>query len=173
MEYLPGFLANVAPQVDGIIALDDGSRDGSAEFLEASSSVIDVQRVPPERPVWDEVGNHRTLVAAALHHRAEWILCIDADERLERDFRARAERVIRRGRLLGLSAFAVRLRELWDSPDAFRVDGIWGEKAKAQPLRHAATMTSTPGLCTEPRPHCRGAATAGTRWPTSASTTSE
>lgn len=132
MQYLPGFVANVAPQVDGIIALDDGSRDGSAEFLEASSSVIDLHRVAPDRPVWDETGNHRALVEAALHHRAEWILCLDADERLERDFRVRAERVIRRGRLLGYSAYAIRLRELWDSPDAFRVDGIWGRKAMAR-----------------------------------------
>lgn len=132
MEYLPGFVGNVAPQVDGIIALDDGSRDGSAEFLEASSSVIDLLRVVPDRPVWDELGNHRALVEAALHHRAEWILCLDADERLERDFRLRAERVIRRGRLLGYSAYAVRLRELWESPDVFRVDGIWGRKAMAR-----------------------------------------
>ncbi len=132
MQHLPGFVANVAPQVDGVIALDDGSQDGSSEFLEACSSVIEVLRVAPDRPVWDEPGNHRALVAAALHHGAEWILCLDADERLERDFRLRAERVIRRGRLLGYSAYAVRLRELWDSPDAFRIDGIWGRKAMAR-----------------------------------------
>jgi glycosyltransferase involved in cell wall biosynthesis len=132
MRYLPGFVANVAPQVDGIIALDDGSRDGSAEFLEACAAVIEILRVPPDRPTWDEVGNHRALVEAALRHRADWILCLDADERLERDFRVRAERVIRRGRLLGYSAYAIRLRELWDSPDAFRVDGMWGSKAMAR-----------------------------------------
>ena len=132
MEFLPDFVANVAPQVDGIIALDDGSRDGSAEFLEASSSVIDLLRVAPDRPVWDELGNHRALVGAALHHGADWILCLDADERVERDFRRRAERVIQRGRLLGYSAYAVRLRELWDSPDTFRIDGIWGRKAMAR-----------------------------------------
>jgi hypothetical protein len=132
MRYLPGFVANVAPQVDGIVALDDGSRDGSAEFLEVCTAVIEVLRVPPDRPSWDEVGNHRALVQAALRHRAEWLVCVDVDERLESGFRDRAERVIRRGRRLGYTAYAVRLRELWDAPDQFRLDGIWGRKAVAR-----------------------------------------
>ncbi|MDB4882377.1 MAG: hypothetical protein JWL95_1143 [Gemmatimonadetes bacterium] len=135
MRHLPGFLRNVAPQVDGIIALDDGSSDGSAELLDRHASVIELLRGPRERPAWDEVGNHRTLVAAALRHRAEWILCVDADERLERDFRTRAERVIARGRLFGYSAFAVRMRELWDDPGQYRVDGIWGRKMVARLFR--------------------------------------
>lgn len=135
MHHLPGFVRNVAPQVDGIVALDDGSSDGSAELLAECDSVLELLRVPPGRPEWDEVGNHRALVAAALRHDAEWILCVDADERLERDFRERAERVIRRGRLLGYSAYAVRLRELWDEPSQYRSDGIWGRKAMARLFR--------------------------------------
>ena len=86
----------------------------------------------------DEPGNHRALVAAALREDAEWIVCVDADERLERDFRERAERVIRRGRLLGFSAYAVRLRELWDDPGCYRGDGIWGRKAVARLFRARA-----------------------------------
>ncbi len=135
MRHLPGFLRNVAPHVDGIIALDDGSSDGSAELLERHEAVIELLRNPRERPAWDEVGNHRALVAAALRHAAEWILCLDADERLEREFRARAERVISRGALLGYSAYAVRLRELWDDPNQYRADGIWGRKRIARLFR--------------------------------------
>lgn len=135
MRHLPGFLRNVAPQVDGIVALDDGSSDGTPELLARHPGVIELLRRPPERPTWDEVGNHRSLIAAALRHGAEWIVCVDADERLEREFRARAERVIARGRLLGLSGYAVRLRELWDDPGQFRVDGIWGRKMIARLFR--------------------------------------
>jgi hypothetical protein len=132
MEYLPGFLANVAPRVDGIVALDDGSGDGSGDLLAAHPGVLEVLRNPPGRPDWDEVGNFERLHAAALRHGAEWILAIDADERVEREFRDRAERVIRRGRRLGLAAFALKLRELWDAPDTYRCDGLWGAKRVAR-----------------------------------------
>lgn len=135
MRHLPGFVANVAPQVDGIIALDDGSRDGSAEFLAETPGVIELLRVPSNRPAWDELGNHRALVDVALRHGAEWIICVDVDERLEHEFRRRAHRVIQRGGVFGYSAYAVRLRELWDSRDAFRVDGVWGKKAVARLFR--------------------------------------
>jgi len=132
MRYLPGFLRNVAPQVDGIIALDDGSSDESPQLLTQNESVIELIRIPGCRPTWDEVGNHRLLVAAALRHQADWVICVDADERLEREFRIRAERVIARGNLLGCSAFALRLRELWDEPGQYRADGIWGRKSVAR-----------------------------------------
>lgn len=135
MRHLPGFLRNVPAQVDGIVALDDGSSDGTPELLAEHSSVLELLRQPRDRPSWDEVGNHRALVAAALRHGAEWILSIDADERLEREFRARSERVIARGRWLGCSAYSVRLRELWDDPDQYRVDGIWGQKLMARLFR--------------------------------------
>ena len=135
---LPGWLANVTPHVDGVVALDDGSSDGSAELLDARPEVLELLRVPADRPAWDEPGNHARLVRAALSHGADWLVALDADERLERDFRARAERVIRRGGLLGLSAYALRLHELWDSPDRFRADGIWRHKWIARLFRARA-----------------------------------
>ncbi|MDX6409983.1 MAG: hypothetical protein QOE13_3054 [Gaiellaceae bacterium] len=135
MPYLPGFLANVRPQVDGIVALDDGSQDGSGDYLRSQDGVLEVLDSPSDRTSWDEPGNHRALVAAGIRHGADWLLALDADERLEEEFRPRAERVIRRGRVFAFGAYAVRLRELWDSPDEFRVDGIWGRKAPARLFR--------------------------------------
>jgi hypothetical protein len=133
MAELPGLLANLAPHVDGIVALDDGSVDGSGDWLAARPEVLEVLRV--ERGPWDEPRNHRLLVEAGVRHRADWLLSIDADERLEEQFRDRAERVIRRGRPLGLHAFSVRLRDLWDAEDRVRVDGIWGRKRVARLFR--------------------------------------
>jgi glycosyltransferase involved in cell wall biosynthesis len=127
-RFLPGMLRNVGAQVDGIIALDDGSTDGTDRLLEECPQVLELLRNPPDRPCYDEPGGHRRLVEAALRHGAEWIMSVDADERLERDFRSRTERVIRRGRRLGLQAFAVRTRDLWDSVGCYRNDGIWGHK---------------------------------------------
>lgn len=129
-RFLAGWLRNVAAQVDGIIALDDGSGDGGSRLLKECPQVLELLDNPPDRPGWDQTGNHRRLVAAALRHGAEWIIALDADERLERDFRERAELVIRRGRPIGLTAFGVHFRELWDSPLRFRADGIWGRKTQ-------------------------------------------
>lgn len=145
-RFLPGLLRNLAPQVDGIIALDDGSSDGGDRLLEGSPLVLELLRNPPGRPAWDEPGGHRRLVEASRRHGAEWIITVDADERLERDFRARAERVIRRARRLGLGAFQVRVRELWDAPDRYRADGIWGLKWSPRLFR------ALPGLEFEDRP---------------------
>jgi hypothetical protein len=128
-RFLPGMLRNVGPQVDGIIALDDGSTDGSRRLLEKCPLVVELLRNPPGRRGWDLPGNNRRLIAAALRHNAQWIIALDADERLEREFRKRAERVIGRGRLIGLRAFAVHVRELWDSRHQYRADGIWGQKS--------------------------------------------
>lgn len=160
MTYLPGYLANVSPHVDGIVALDDGSRDGSREYLQSHEAVIEVLETPPRRVEWDEQANHRALVSAALRHGAEWLLALDADERVEHEFRLRAERVIRRGRPLGLRAYAVRLRELWDSRDTFRVDGIWGRKGVERLFRARADHVFDPrplhGLKAPLQDRCRG-----------------
>jgi glycosyltransferase involved in cell wall biosynthesis len=147
MRFLPGFVANVAPHVDGIVALDDGSTDGTFEFLEGRPEVVRLVRVAPERPAWDEAGNYSALVAEAVKAGADWVISLDADERVERRFRVRAERAIRRGRLLGCDAFAVRLRDLWGARDRQRVDGVWGRRA---PLRMFRARRSDASLDVRP-----------------------
>ncbi|MFO7569013.1 MAG: glycosyltransferase [Smithellaceae bacterium] len=130
MRYLPDYFRNVPPQVDGIIALDDGSTDGSGAFVARQPSVLELITLPPLDPhVWDEPRNRRLLVGAALRHQVDWLMVVDADERLERDFRIRAEAEIERGQAQGLMAFQVKCRELWDQPDTYREDGVWGRKA--------------------------------------------
>jgi peptidoglycan/LPS O-acetylase OafA/YrhL len=132
MRYLPDFFANVAPHVDGIVALDDQSVDGSAAFVAAQPSVLEVLTVAPGTQDELEDGrNHRALTEAASKHGADWLLGLDADERLEDDFRQRAEVEIRRADATGADAMWLHFRELWDSLDQYRVDGIWATKRKA------------------------------------------
>ncbi|MFA6985564.1 MAG: glycosyltransferase family 2 protein, partial [Arenimonas sp.] len=129
MRYLPDYFLNIAPHVDGIIALDDGSDDGSGEFIEAQASVLELIRLPKRRPHhWDEPRNRRLLVEAALRHRADWLLVLDADERVERDFRARADVEVARAENEGTLALRLVMRELWNHADHFRCDGIWDRK---------------------------------------------
>ena len=133
MRFLPGYFANVSAQVDGVIALDDGSTDGSDDFIAAQSSTLELIRLPARQPHrWDEPGNRRLLIEAAGRHGADWVIALDADERIELQFRIRAEVVIREGEAAGLMAFAIWFRELWNAPDRYRSDGIWGGKAQAR-----------------------------------------
>ncbi|HEX6202808.1 MAG TPA: glycosyltransferase family 2 protein [Thermoanaerobaculia bacterium] len=135
-RYLPGWLANVTPHVDGVVALDDGSTDGSAELLAAQPAVVELIRRPPGDPeAWDDAANHRLLVEAAWEHPADWLLAVDADERLERDFRRRAEAEMERADREGHLAYYLHVRELWGSPATWRSDGPWAAKRSARLFR--------------------------------------
>lgn len=138
MRFLPGWFENVPAQVDGVVALDDGSADGSAELVAAQPSVLELIRLPRRDPhVWDDGLNHRLAIEAALRHAPDWMVGLDADERLEREFRTRAEDEIRRAEERGYTALSLCLRELWDSPTTYRVDGVWGTKRRARLFKNA------------------------------------
>ena len=133
MRYLPDYFESVRPLVDGIVALDDGSTDGSADFLARQPEVLEILRLPPHAGhAWDDAANHRRLVEAAWKHRPDWLLGLDADERLEAGFRERAEQEIARARKEGHRAYRLHLREIWDDPLCYRADGLWGAKSSAR-----------------------------------------
>lgn len=135
-RYIADYLENVAPQVDGIIVLDDGSQDGGRELLSSHPKVLEVITIAPRTPhYWDEIGNRRLLVDASGRHRARWLVAIDADERVEVDFRVRVDALIRDGEARGIWAFQLKVRELWDAPDQYRGDGIWDRKTAARLFR--------------------------------------
>jgi hypothetical protein len=132
MRFLPGLFENLAPHVDGIVALDDQSTDESPDFVASQPLVVELLSVPAgSQDELEAARNHRTLTEAAWSYGADWLLGIDPDERVERDFRARAESEIERVERTGHDAMWVHFRELWDFPDRFRCDGIWGAKRKA------------------------------------------
>jgi glycosyltransferase involved in cell wall biosynthesis len=130
--YLPGYLDNVGPHVDGIIALDDGSTDESPDLVRSHPKLLELLVNPARTPhVWNEPDNQRRLIEAAGRHGADWLLVVDADERLERDFRQRANAAIWAAQRQGIRALGIRIRELWGSTESYRCDGLWGEKRKA------------------------------------------
>lgn len=133
MRFLPDYFASVRSLVDGVVALDDGSTDGSTEFVAARPEVVELIRIPPRTPhEWSDAVNHRRLVEASWRHAPDWVIGLDADERLEAGFRERAEKEIARARREGHRAYRVHVRELWDDPLLYRADGLWGGKSSAR-----------------------------------------
>ncbi len=145
-RYLPGWLENVAPAVDGIIALDDGSTDDTAALLRAHPKVIEVIGNPPGS-AWNERGNHMALITSARAHGGDWVLAVDADERLEQCFAAEAPRLLGDAEDRGVEAYSLQLRELWNDRRHYRIDDIWGGKARYRLFRNRREHTKF-----DPRP---------------------
>lgn len=131
---LKDFFNNVLPQVDGVIGLDDASTDGSAEIFTAQPKVISLVRKGGTQPhEWDEPENKRLLIQEGLTHVPNsWVLVLDADERLGRHFRRQIQVAINLAERYGFTALSLRLGELWDNPNQYRVDGIWGRKRRVR-----------------------------------------
>ena len=131
---LPDWLANVAPCVDAIVALDDGSTDETFAILDSHPKVARLLRNPVGKP-WDERGNQVALVKAAREF-GDWALGIDADERLESGFADAAAGLVRQAQADGVDCLCFSLREMWGDQQHYRVDGDWGRKTRYRLFRN-------------------------------------
>lgn len=86
-DLLPQCLEALAPAVDGIIALDDGSTDETPHILRQEPKVIEILTKPPKSLAeWNDAANRLLLYEAAHAYHPEWLLCVDSDEILEPTF---------------------------------------------------------------------------------------
>ncbi len=119
--------------------------------------MVELLRRSSDRDQWDEPANRRDLVAAALRHEPDWLLALDADERVELSFRRRAERAIGWAELLRFEVLSLPRRDLWGDESSYRVDGPWGHRRQPRLFR------ADPGLRFSDQPLHGGWAPAGRR----------
>ncbi len=82
---LPGYFESAARFADAVVALDDGSTDATRELLECSPLVqvlLENRRRAGYRG-WDDSANRNRLLAAAADLDPDWIISLDADERID------------------------------------------------------------------------------------------
>ncbi|MBX3465403.1 MAG: glycosyltransferase family 2 protein [Planctomycetes bacterium] len=76
---LPRFLANVAPVADEIVAVDGGSKDATADVLQAHPKVRYARR---DFDTFPRQKNHAISLATS-----DWVLVLDSDELLSAELR--------------------------------------------------------------------------------------
>jgi glycosyltransferase involved in cell wall biosynthesis len=82
---LPAYLESAVGFCDGIVALDDGSTDETEQIL-AGHPLVKILLHEPRRETyagWDDGRNRNRLLEAAEALDPRWIICVDADERLD------------------------------------------------------------------------------------------
>lgn len=131
---LKDFVAHLRDDVDGFIFLDD--RSAPNESLDASAwlalepKVLGLIKRSARTSAAHafEARSRRILCAEAIAEGADWFLCLDVDERLERG--AISDFMTMAGISTSVRSYGVQVRDLWDSLTQYRVDGIWGKKRK-------------------------------------------
>ncbi len=96
---LPGWFESVARFADAVVALDDGSTDGTRAIL-AGHPLVRRLLVNPVRASyagWDDGANRARLLDAAAELSPSWIVSLDADERIPADDAAALRRFLRTG----------------------------------------------------------------------------
>ncbi|MFN8594311.1 MAG: glycosyltransferase [Thermomicrobiales bacterium] len=151
---LPGYLASVSRFADAVVALDDGSTDRTRELLRANPIVKRVLVNPPRPDYvgWDDAANRNRLLAAAAEFAPEWIISLDADERIPADDAAVLREFLEMEALPGL-AYGCKVFRMWQDLDRYDPEGLWvyrlfafapGQRFPDQRLHFVPVPTSIP-----------------------------
>lgn len=151
---LPGWFESVERFADTVVALDDGSTDDTAAVLEAHPLVEVLLRNPVRTSYegWDDAGNRNRLLAAAEPLAPQWVLFLDADERIPADDAVALRRFLTTDALPGL-AYGMRCYRMVDDLEHYDRNALWvyrlfafapGQRVPDQRLHFVPVPTSIP-----------------------------
>lgn len=123
---LPGYLESVENYVDAVVALDDGSTDQTCAILKASPLVKILLENPRRADFegWDDSANRNRLLEAAAALNPEWIISLDADERIPADDAVALREFLDTDAMPGL-AFGFKVYRMWYDLNQFDRSGLW------------------------------------------------
>lgn len=129
---LPGWFASARRVADAVVALDDGSTDATRALLDAEPLVARVLTNParPSYAGWNDAENRQRLLDAAGDLRPDWILQLDADERIDANDAAALRRFLRDGAEPG-TAYGMRVFRMLDGLDHYDAAGLWAYRVFA------------------------------------------
>lgn len=107
------------PICAGVIVMDDHSEDDTANLAAAEGATV--MSSPFEG--LNEARDKTWLVQQTIQAGAEWIMMIDGDEELVEADRDVLLENIRSGQA---EAYSLKILYLWDRPDQWRTDGVYG-----------------------------------------------
>lgn len=124
-EVLSGWLESVRRFADAVVALDDGSVDDTAQLLERDPLVGVLLRNPRQESSsgWNDSANRQRLLAASAELSPDWVMQLDADERIDVEdaaaFRRFVENEARPGEAYGFRVFRMV------GPDTYDRANLW------------------------------------------------
>jgi glycosyltransferase involved in cell wall biosynthesis len=140
---LPGWLASAWVFADAVVALDDGSTDATRALLDDHPLVARTIANPrrPSAEGWHDGANRNQLLAEAIDVLApEWVVWLDADERITADDAAALRAFLDRDAIAGC-AYGLRHHRMWghrhdpETPAVFRLFApVAGDEVPAEPL---------------------------------------
>jgi glycosyltransferase involved in cell wall biosynthesis len=125
-DYLPLYLKSAAQFADGVIALDDGSTDGTAEILR-HEPLVKAYRSHARRTgygEWNDSLNRNELLFLSESFQPKWAMFLDCDERLEENEGLRLRHFLETEAVTGL-AYGFRAIRMVEGDSKFDPNFLW------------------------------------------------